>query len=206
MVLDKDAFVQENWQRISKIARDVSFKLHRKFTSVEYEDLYGYAMLGIVEALSKIDTTNMGWKAYLYQCSVYAAFAGAMKMLGLSRIRTKEGVDWVGVDVRFHSFETLKKMGESANIEQLLEAMNILSEIILKDERLFVKKCLGHSLEGQVFECLTSEKDVRSTMKKLKLSRYMVCQIFQRIVLIYKLARENLPYQHLLTPPREISD
>lgn len=206
MVFDKDAFVQENWEYLSKLGRHISYSVRYKFTSAEYEDLFGYAMLGVAEALPNLNPSNKAWRVYLFNTCYHYTLAGALKMLGLSRNRTKEGTRLVGVAIQFFDTNSLIELADAATAGQVLEDYNILPDIILNDEQAFVLKCLDVSLERQVFERLIDKKDIRSITEELRISNYTVHLMIRHIELIYNLAIKDLPYQHLLTPPRNLPD
>ena len=204
MVFDKDAFVQKNWKRLCLMSRNVSYKLHYKFKFVSYEDLYGYAMLGMMEAISHMDIANTAWPKYLYQYGYHRAYAGAMEMLGLVRSRTHEGERLAGVNIQFVEHEALLDMYDETMMVQSLTNVDMLSNIISKDSCRFLQKCLGDSLERQVFEYVIRYVKMEVIANKLNLSKQTVYRVVRRVSLIYKLACQNKPYQHLLRAPRMV--
>lgn len=205
-MLDKDAFVQENWPYLSELGREIASMVHCKFTSVEYEDLYGYAIQGVLEAFTNIDLKHKSWIIYLRQCCYHYTLNGVMKMLGLTRTRTKKGVRYVCAQLQFFDHNSLVRIADAKSTDPLLDDLDMLFDIILNCEIDFIRKCLGNSLEGQVFEYIINNKDIYTAACKLELSRYTIKLMIKHIVSIYELARENLPYQHLLTPPKNIPD
>lgn len=208
MVFDKDAFVQENWNQLCLIGRTVSYKLHGKFKSVASEDLYVYAMYGVLRALLYTNVPNKMWQKYLYQYGYHHAYTGALRMLGMLRVRTLKLERklkrrcLIESDTLRLDDDTLMKMYRESVEAYVSESKNLLPDIIVIEGQALLRKCLRKSLEGQVFEYVVRDTAPAIIARKLRLSMQTLHVILLRIVLIYCLAGENLSYQHLLTPPR----
>ena len=217
-MFDKDVFVQENWKQLCLIGKEISYKLHCKFKSVDRNDLYEYAMFGMLKALPHMDMSNGAWPKYLYQYGYHNAYISAMRKLGLLRRRLQSRNDLVKSNTaRIHTWIDLYHRAieaESSANDGLLPDIiaessakdGLLPDIIMEEKRSFVQNCLGKSLEGQVFECAVRRMSVHIILRKLEISKQILHIILLRIVVIYCLACENLSYQHLLTPPRDFPE
>ena len=65
---ERNEFIREHYELFEKMCRSSAAKVLRKYSNVSREDLIGYAMLGVVEAVERADIHNRCWQAYVYLC------------------------------------------------------------------------------------------------------------------------------------------
>ena len=80
---ERNEFIREHYELFEKMCRSSAAKVLRKYSNVSREDLIGYAMLGVVEAVERADIHNRCWQAYVYRYCYLYAVAGAKEMLGM---------------------------------------------------------------------------------------------------------------------------
>lgn len=207
MTFDKDAFLQDHWNEFRLVSKKISNYLRYRFKSVcRSEELHACAVYGVLKAYLYMDMQDTKWNRYLYQYGYHHAHIDVIKMLGWVRRQTPRGANVSNQDTQCVNDDTLIEMYLKAAEAYVSANKHLLPDVMVIDKRSFVQDCLGNSFERQVFEYVIKNAAADAISRELRLSMQTLHIILLRIVLIYCLACENLPYQSLLKPLRDFPE
>lgn len=197
---ERNRFIVEHYELLHKICRICATRVHGVYLSLPIEDLMGYAMEGVIHGVSRVDLSNVGWRAYIYRyCQAYV-LGGAMEMMGYRRIRGERlSVSMMPVD--------------SCEIFDVQDSRQEGSLWFEESRRMFyrfdlnwVYEHLPDCLEKRMLLMLVEEKPIGEVCEKLEISYYKYHHCVKRLEDIYVCLSRNVPIDHLLTRKSRVDE
>lgn len=197
---ERNEFIREHYELFEKMCRSSAAKVLRKYSNVSREDLIGYAMLGVVEAVERADIHNRCWQAYVYRYCYLYAVAGAKEMLGIKRVRSQNAPQTNGFETIYMAPEDLmakldrKQMAENEVLS--LETANLIQRY---ERKWFLRTLKNPSLERSVYLFLLRGMRISQIASALHIQVRRLRKIAVKLGVMYDRLTRELGIDHYYT-------
>lgn len=204
---ERNDFLAENYALLNSIITHNVKVIHHRFPKLHIADINGYAWLGIVRALDKIDVSQPAWETYLKRTAFGYALSGALQMSGVYRQRTSDDSAYI---------PDLLEAADAGDFEEIMEGIQagdeqfggrmLFDKLISFDEQIWFTKLIEGSVEHAIFVRLLLGESLVEISEKHQIKIRTLRRFMAQLRDVHDEAVKGNPIQHLLTPLRSESD
>ncbi len=202
---NRNQFINDNFAQIQGMCKHWAKVIHRKYPMAPCSDLEGYAFVGVLEALNRVDFNQEGWMGYVSKYGYHYALNGAKQMLGIQRIRKKGQASEMRQTLVYLSPDDMTLFIENQQFDNYCHGDNADSasafQFEYKSEIMWLLEHLPFSNERIVLCGLLAGLNPSEIAYRYGMDLRRVKKSIENLAIIYELAVKGLPFNHMLTNP-----